>query len=126
MDSSSFSGSLSSPSNSYYPSLHFPKLRGLTKYFPPPRSFTILGHRQGQGTPHRRPHYGIWAFFLADLKTYHFWLGHDSRNLISSVTVLAGQVRLCWLLKSWISSKAGDETRDLIGSLLCFCLLFWF
>ncbi len=48
--------------------LHFPRLRGLTKYFPPPH--------QGQGTSRRR-HIDGWAFFLADLKTYHFWLGRD-------------------------------------------------
>jgi len=40
---------------SQQPSLHFPKLGSLTKYFPPPRFCAILGHRQAQGTFHKRP-----------------------------------------------------------------------
>lgn len=46
---------------------------------------------------------------LADIKEggwgIDFCLGRIERYLIRSPVVLAGQVRSCWLLRSWISSN---------------------
>jgi hypothetical protein len=54
------------------------------------------GYHLGQRTSHKRLFDGI-GFFLVGLKTYYFRLGRNSRFLISSPVVFAGQLRLFWL-----------------------------